>query len=1216
MKSKKVITLLLALCMVYTCLAGNLCFAFESGGAQVHGVYSVISSPLMKVPGARVVFYSDNGTRHITTAYETDGAGEYSFELPKGTYTVEISRQGYLKSTISNVIVDNVDINLDHGALSAGDLNADGIIDAGDIIVSLRKFTSLLPTFDITNDGAFDVADLNIVRGNLNMKDNIANYTNVTDLLCDFREDPLGIDDTAPYLSWKMNSEVRGQKQTGYRIVVASSRENLENGVYDIWDKTETTDRNGVYYAGTALLPRKEYFWTVFVSDKDGNIIAPGTIAKFETALFGDFGENNKWISAGKREFPQTTATIEANLTLSTDAIGVNFCHNEEINTFLMWQVNVTSGTVKFRPHTCENNGYKLLGEVALTDLFATPNDIIGKEFDMKMEIAEGTVTTYIEGKKVHTYTDSKFVGSASGLEIRIEGSEKGVINYWKIFDEQGKELYSESALEMLPYTAPLFRKSFNLESGKTVEKARLYATSAGSHETYINGMRTGDDYLAPGKSEFNGALYYQTYDVTDLLLDGENTLAATLGMGWYNGGPIGATYGNNIGLKAKLIVTYTDGTEQVIDTDSTWVSNKNGPVTVNRFYIGQYIDARKNIDGWNKNGLDTSTWGSVKATDKIALIKNNLIADNTKPIRAIRELKPVAVTNPAENVFVYEFPANISATVRITASAPKGTEIDLKYSEMLTAAGRADTTPFIVKAERGNQNGEDKYIFAGEGQETFEFSLIYHGFQYLEIIGLAEAIPMENITALVLSTDSTRTGYIETSNPLVNKFYENVIRAQEGNFVGAITDCPTREKNNWTGDAQGFAYAATYNFNTHSIYRRFQEMTVMAQGDSGIIPEVVPLNGSKASDSTKAPSGWSDTVILIPWQLYFQYGDETFLTNNYNNMKAWADYLIRTCAPYDYVRQVGWYGDNVAFDRTMVADAKMPEIGTAYSAYTVGIFAKIAGILGNTEHKEYYQAESEKFAAAWRKNFLEEDGFTCKTNTQTSYAMGIYYDLYETPELKQKAADKLAALIKAGDASKNVPANSQTVGFIGYPILYYTLSQNGNVDVAFTLLEQTNFPSILYPVTQGATTTWEYYMKAASLNHFFPGCVASWLYTDLVGITHDYDVNNAAYKHFVLQPTYGGTLTYAKGSYNSQNGLIKSEWHLEKDGTFTYKCTVPANTTATLKLPVKNENAVITEGGKDIAYSEGVSFVGFNDGRAVYEITSGVYEFVVREEA
>ena len=273
----------------------------------------------------------------------------------------------------------------------------------------------------------------------------------------------------------------------------------------------------------------------------------------------------------------------------------------------------------------------------------------------------------------------------------------------------------------------------------------------------------------------------------------------------------------------------------------------------------------------------------------------------------------------------------------------------------------------------------------------------------------------------------------------------------------------------------------------------------------------------------------------------------------------------------------------------------------------------KIAGILGNTEDEAYYKAESEKFAAAWRENFLEEDGFTCKTNTQTSYAMGIYYDLYENDELKQKAANKLAELIRTGDSSKNIPANSQAVGFIGYPILYYALSQNNNTDVAFAILEQTNMPSILYPVTQGATTTWEYYMKAASLNHFFPGCVASWLYSDLLGITHDYDAQNVAYKHFVLQPTYGGSLTYAKGSYNSQNGIIKSEWKLSDDGTFTYKCTVPANTTATLKLPVNSENAVITEGGKDIAYSEGVSFKGFENGRAIYEITSGVYDFVVR---
>lgn len=1211
MKRNKLFALLLAFCFLLT---GSVGFPAASeklpAKTTVKGSYTVLASFSETLPGAKITFCRSDGARYIVQAYEFGSTGSFSAELAPGQYDMTISRSGYLDAVTSNIRVGNNQITLPHITLCAGDLNGDGIIDVDDIMVSRRSFDSLIPLIDLNGDKIAGADDINVIVRNMMKKKSVTAYTNITDLLCDYRTDPAGIDYKNPYLSWNFSSSVRGQKQTGYRLVVSSSLENLKAGIYDIWNKNEpASSETGIYYDGTPLQPRSEYYWTVFASDKDGKIIAPGYIARFETGLFGDFGNDNKWISAGTPEFDNTTAEIRANLTLVSGAVGLNFCQDSIGSKNLMWQINVSTGKAYFRPHTQKNGGYGLIGEVDISSIFPDVEDMLNVPFDMTVQVKEGTVDTFINGTKVHTYTNSEYVGRVGHAELRVAGGEAGKLNKWQVYDGDGSLLFENTGSN--PYAAPLFRRSFLLESGKTVEKARLYATAAGCHEMYMNGLRCGDDYFAPGKSEYNQHLYYQTYDVTELLEDGENTVACQLGMGWYNGGPIGSDYGTKIGLKAKLIICYTDGSEQIIDTDESWLSTTDGPVITNRFYIGQYIDARKNIAGWNRNGLDTTAWSRCKTSDAIGGIKGSLTGENTNPIRVIRSVNPIEVTNPEDGVYVYKFPTNISGTLRITAHAPRGTEINLRYSEMLDGKGMANVTPYIVNAARGDQNGEDKYIFAGDESETFEFSLVYHGFQYAEISGLNNALPLSDITALVLSTDNTRTGYFESSNELLNTFFENTIRAQEGNFVGAITDCPTREKNNWTGDAQGFAYAANYNFNSYNIYRSFQEMTRDSQGTSGVIPEVVP-GASRASESTKTPSGWSDTVIMIPWQLYFQYGDESFLTDSYAEMKKWADYLIRTCKNNGYVRAAGWYGDNVAYDRRMASSENYPEIGTAYSAYSIGILSKIAGILGNTEDQSYYSAESEKFAAAWRENFLEADGFTCKTKTQTSYAMGIYYDLYETQENKQKAADLLAQLIRDGDSANNIPPDVQTVGFIGYPILYYTLSQNGNADVAFTLAEQTKYPSILYPVTQGATTTWEYYSRVNSLNHFFPGCVASWLYTDILGITHDYSQENAGYRHFILQPTHGGSLTYAKGSYNSRSGEIKSEWRLSDDkSTFTYKCMVPANTSATLKLPA-SENARILENNKDISLSEGVSFIKYENGRAWYEITSGEYEFTV----
>ncbi len=1106
--------------------------------------------------------------------------------------------------------------------------------------VQLAKLSAFCASYQTIATLSLDVCDLN-GDGEINALDMVTNmntgetYTNLQNLLCDHRENPLGIDIANPYLSWNLNSNVQGQRQSAYRIVVASSEEKFAAGNYDMWDYTATSSDMGVFYAGVELAPRTQYYWTVFAFDKDGNVISPaGEFGVFETALFGDFGSDNQWITEGIYQREADTGKFWANITVKSLALGIKFGQSTSGNTFFMWQFNMRNSTPTLVPHVCIANGtasgsesWSVLPAVDISAALGgkTSQEMLGQSFNVSIVVEDTSIKTYVNGTLVHTYTDTAKLALLTRMgtvEARTAGNESGTINQWSVYElNSSTPLYEMK--ENLPYAAKLFRREFEVADGKEIAKARLYVTSSGTHMMYLNGERCSDDYLAPGKFEYYQTVYYQTYDVTALLLSGANTLACELGVGWLNGGPIGSSYPDPLALKAKLVVTYADGTEETIDTDGSWLVRSDGPTTLNRFYDGQHIDARKEIADWNVNGADTAKWRPCIASAANGKISNNFVAENTNPVRAIRIENPVTVTSPASNVFVYRFNTNLVGTLRITASAPAGTKITLRYSEMLTAGGYANVGPYTINGR--DQNGEDSYIFAGTGAETFEFSMVYHGFQYVEITGLSSAISFDGIEALVLSTDNTRTGSFISSNELINRYFDNTIRSQEGNFIGAITDCPTREKNNWTGDAQGFAYAANYNYNAYNIYRAFQEMTEQAQnGTSGQVPELVPAIGkpSAALSSFKTPSGWSDTVILIPWQLYHQYGDASFLTESYDAMKLWADYLIGTCKDNGYIRTEGWYGDNLAYDSTMfiqdTASEKdtnaRQEIGTAYSAYSIGLLAEMAAILGNTADAEYYAAESEKFAAAWRANFLEADGFTCKTTTQTSYAMGIYYDLYETPELRQKAADKLAELIINGYevSGKTVAPYCQTVGFIGMPILYHALSQNGHAEVAFRLLEQTQYPSLLYAVTQGATTTWETYAYQRSLNHFFTGCSVSWLYSDILGITHEFDESNAGYRRFVLAPTYGGTMTHAQGSYDSVSGRIESAWTLAQDGTFTFTCTIPANTTATIKLPITAETAAITVGGVNAANVEGIDYVKTADGRAWYEVVSGTYTFTV----
>ena len=952
----------------------------------------------------------------------------------------------------------------------------------------------------------------------------------IVKLQTDYRNNPLGIDDTTPQLSWTIDSTRRGEKQTGYRVGVSSTRENAAKGNFDVWDSgyVQSADTSVVYGSVTgkngkkaaALKARTQYYWTVYAWNKNKVENRSTEIATFEIALLGNFGSSNKWIVAKETE----------------------------------------------------------------------------------------------------------------------SGSKKA----------------KETA-------GRLFRKQFALSQSKTnVVKARLYSTAAGNQIMYMNGKRVSDDYFAPGKSQYTTMLYYQTYDVTDLLLNGDNTVGAEVGQGWYNAGTVASNYGSTVALKAKLIVTYKDGTEQVIDTDSSWQGTLHGATQSNRFYDGQVVDGREYIAGWCENGNKSSKFTAVSAIDSVVTnygaIGKTFVAENMEPVRNILTKNPTSATKKSNRAYLYTFDQNVVGTLRITAKASAGTKITIRYCEFLTNGS-------ITGGEYDGHNGQDTYIFRGDaGGETVTFDLVYHGFQYILISGLTEQIELKNIEALVLSSDMEETGMLETSNSKINRYVQNVLWSVRGNFVSTLTDCPTREKNTWTGDAQIFAAASSYFSNVFNHYRNFQLMTRHSQYKNGAIPEIVPdgatNNHTTASASQYAPAGWSDSVVIIPWEMYNQFGDTSIITENYDAMKNWINYIL-TCkinqagaeVPY-YVKDAtdlrldGTYGDwlhingPASYYQKRTANAtdlsavpvSYAEVGTAYTAYCCLILSEMASAIGKTSDATYYKQLHERFAKAWRKNFVAADGYTClsggtsvydsttKTYTAykpgegwyTSYALGIYFDLFETEELKKKAAEKLASLLK----DKNY---AQNIGFMGMNTIYPALSWNGQFDAAMKMMEKETLPSLLYMVNQGATTIWETYEGTTySRNHYVFGAPCRWLFTDVLGISHNYDADNAGYQHFDLQPHYASysdtSVTSCKGSYTSRAGTIKSEWKLSSDRkTFTYKCTVPANTSATLSLPVEKANATITEGGKDASKAEGVKFIEVKDGRAYYEITSGVYEFVVK---
>lgn len=927
--------------------------------------------------------------------------------------------------------------------------------------------------------------------------------------------------DSNPEFSWNIVASIRREYQTRYAVCVATTLEKAQSGEFDVWYSGDFIgNKTKLVYGAEGginatepdkLKPGTQYYWFVLVANRDGVRLPVTEIGSFETGLFGDFGESNKWIEAREPQNP----IDNIDLTLA----------------------------------------------------------------------------------------------------------------------------------------ASLFRKQFTLlQNAENIDKARLYATAAGNHIMYINGSRAGNDYMAPGKSQCTTLLYYQTYDVTKKLQSGDNTISAEVGQGWYNAGSVGDDYGTNTGLKAKLIITFKDGKQQIIDTDSTWLGTKEGPTICNRYYIGQLVDANRKIKGFAENNCKSDRLLPVKATDIFVarkkesipdvmknvigdtdicfvpfVIANNFTAEIMEPVTAVKSFHPISYEKISENKFIYKLEQNIAGTLRITATAPNNTKISITYSEYPDG----NIVPYL------GHNGKDVYIFSGTGVETVEFNLVYHGFQYIIIEGFEGVLPLENIEALALSSLSERASCFECSNSEMNQFFENTMWTLRSNFVSTITDCPTREKNSWAGDAQIISATSTYFFNTYGNYYNFEEMMKCNQNIKGNVGVIIPgkenVNNFPDSNNTSMPV-WSDAIVIIPWNMYLAYGTESILSQNYEAMKKYMCFVINnstfnitdSTAEKYYIREGHSYGDWLGLYRGNrmrdenqgyfvhdksrgyeKVETHYEDLGTAYAAYISDILSKTAKKLGKTEDAEYFADASQKYAAAWRKEWLMDDGITPKSHSHTSYALGLYYNLYEKKNMLTAAA-KLAEQIKADDYML-------TSGFVGVNCIFKALTNNGQSETAFKLFFNDSKRSLLHALRLGATTVPEDIAHFVG-NHFCFGTASGWIFGNVLGIGES-DVDNAGYLKFTLAPTYNveNGVTWAKGSYRSAAGEIVSDWKLSDDGkAFTLKCKIPCNSKAVIALPITSKNNIITEGGKAAKDAEGLEFIEFKNGRAYFSAASGEYNFTI----
>ncbi len=757
------------------------------------------------------------------------------------------------------------------------------------------------------------------------------------------------------------------------------------------------------------------------------------------------------------------------------------------------------------------------------------------------------------------------------------------------------------SPAEKVLGVVPLLRKEFDVKG--TIESARLYVTSLGLYEAFLNGQRIGDQVMTPGWTAYEKRLQYQTYDVTNQLHAGANAIGMMVADGWYRGRIARQSYEDKTAALLQLQIVFQDGSRQTVLTDATWKST-SGPILMSEIYNGETYDARLEEKNWARSGFDASGWKNVKVIDHLKTI---LTAPAGPEVRRIEEIKPVKMFKTPAGLTVVDMGQNMVGWIRFQVKGNAGTKVKLRHTEVLDKEGN-----FYVENLRSAKQTIE-YTLKGEGTEVYEPHFSFQGFRYFAIDSFPGTPTLDAFTGVVVHSDIPQTGTFECSDPMINQLQHNILWGLKGNFVDVPTDCPQRdERLGWTGDAQAFARTACFNADVAAFYTKWLTDLSADQKESGAVPHVIPhMMGRRSPTSNVGSAGWADAATIVPWTVYLSYGDTRILERQYDSMKKWVDYMSHRAGETNFWNTDFTFGDWLAFATTRSdypgATTDKDLISQAFFAYSTSLLQKTAVVLGKTEDAARYATLLEKIKKVFLEEFVTPNG-RLSSNTQTAYALALGFELL--PEnLRPVAAKRLAQDVRT---FKHI-----TTGFLGTPLICHVLSDYGYEEEAFMLLNRKEYPSWLYPITKGATTIWERWdgikpdgsFQSAgmnSFNHYAYGAIGEWLYRFVAGV--EIDTGKPGYKHALLQPHAGGTLGFAKASVQSMYGKVASGWAM-KDGKMTVNVEIPPNTTATVRLPnAKLEQ--VTEGGQPLAAVKGILASTQKDKAVLIEAGSGKYQF------
>ena len=969
-------------------------------------------------------------------------------------------------------------------------------------------------------------------------------------LRSEYHVNPVGMDVTQPRLSWTIavGADERGARQAAYRVLVASSLEELAAHRGDLWDtqKVDSDQTNQLVYAGTPLQSQMQCFWKVMVWDEVGKASDWSEPASWSMGLLNPDDWQAGWI--GLDEAPKNKPEYRAAL---------------------------------------DGKNPKLVIKKAIYGVLDDP----AKQMDLK-----AIVQKHVDGGALLLTPSNDFAGKDPAYETKKKLQLEYTVDdrMVKAMVDENKELdlsIGRKRKEYLP--APYLRKEFQVRSA--VKRAVVYATAQGVFELNLNGQRVGDEYFMPGWTDYRKRIYYRAYDVTSMLETGANALGAILGDGWFRGNISCIDqnkYGTRLRFKGQLHIEYADGTSEVIASDNTW-KGAYGPIVESDMQDGEVYDARREIPGWNRSGFNDSNWSPiVTGAESNALLE----AYPGDPVRNTLELPTLELTEPEAGSYVFDLGQNFSGWIRLKVKGQAGDKVVMHFAEMLNADGTAYT------ANLRSARAVDTYILKGGAEEVWEPRFTFHGFRYVQISGLRAKPTPDAVTGIVVHSDSPVSASFECSNPMLNQLHSNILWGQRSNYLEVPTDCPQRdERLGWTGDTQVFIRTGCYNQDVSAFFTKWMVDLMDTQNKQGLFGNQAPVfHGHGAA-------AWACAGIISPWTIYKVYGDTRIIADNYDSMAryleacgkdglggrkqhTWGDWLAPSGRPPTALISTAYYAYTTSLMAEMAEALGKKEDAAKYNQQ----FEAIRGYFQKTYVKSDGKIESELQTA-----YCMALSFDLLTDQQRDQA--------EVHLVERIKADNYHLSV----GFLGMPLLLPTLTDMGRSDLAYRLIQNTTYPSwgysieqgATTIWERWNS----YSKKDGFGD-----VRMNSFNHYSLGSCGEWMFRSMLGIDSDgAGFNKITMKPELpaLSGVEGGEgITWAKGHYDSIHGRIGSDWKRESD-QFDWTIHVPTNTTATVYVPAKDA-ASVSESGKRVSQVEGVTFLRMEAGRAVFAVGSGDYTF------